>query len=348
MTPMNVLVTGGAGFIGSHVVDALLAQGHRVRVLDALLAQAWADSVPDLPPDVEFVHGDVRDHDTVRRCLDGVDVVSHHAAMVGLGVDLGDLPDYVSHNELGTAVLLAAMAERGLRRLVLASSMVVYGEGGWRCATHGAVRPGPRLVADLDRGNFDPRCPSCGGSLEWVPVEESAALDPRSVYAATKVGQEHLVAAWQRATGGTATALRYHNVYGPRMPRNTPYSGVAAIFRSAIERGERPHVFEDGGQMRDFVHVGDVARANVLALSRQSDDLVAFNVCSGRPHSIGELATAMTEAASSPPPLVTGEYRLGDVRHVVASPVRAASELGYVAAVDLDEGAAQFVRAPLR
>jgi dTDP-L-rhamnose 4-epimerase len=345
---VRVLVTGGAGFIGGHVADALLAEGHEVRVLDALLPAAWGDSSPAVDDRAELVVGDVRDPAVVRAGLDGVDVVCHQAAMVGLGLDLGDLPEYVGHNDLGTAVVLAEMARANVGRLVLASSMVIYGEGRWVCEQDGDVTPRPRAVADLETGCFEPRCPTCARSLTWRLVDETAATDPRSVYAATKVAQEHLSAAWQRATAGSVVALRYHNVYGPYMPKDTPYSGVAAIFRSALALGHPPRVFEDGGQMRDFVHVSDVARANVLALTAATEGFVPLNVCSGTPHSVGELAGALAAAADGPPPVVTGEYRLGDVRHVVASPSRAASVLGFTAVTPFADGVREFATAPLR
>jgi dTDP-L-rhamnose 4-epimerase len=345
---MRVLVTGGAGFVGGHVVTALLDDGHDVRILDALLPAAWGDSLPELDPRATFVHGDVRDAATVRDVLTGVDAVCHQAAMVGLGVDLADLPAYAGINDLGTAVALAEMARADVGRLVLASSMVVYGEGRWRCPRHADVRPGARSVADLEAGVFDPGCPTCGDGLEWALVDETAPLDPRSVYAATKVAQEHLAAAWQRGTGGSVVALRYHNVYGPRMPKDTPYSGVAAIFRSALERGEAPRVFEDGGQMRDFVHVDDVARANVLALGRAEPGIVVANVCSGDPHSIGDMARTLAAAYGGPDPEVTGEFRLGDVRHVVASAEHAAEVLGFRARIGFDDGVTRFAREPLR
>jgi dTDP-L-rhamnose 4-epimerase len=278
----------------------------------------------------------------------GVDAVCHQAAMVGLGVDLADLPSYAGINDLGTAVVLAEMAATGIGRLVLASSMVVYGEGRWACPDHGEVRPGARSVTDLAAGSFEPRCPVCGEALQWAVVDETAPLDPRSVYAATKVAQEHLATAWQRGTGGSVVALRYHNVYGARMPRDTPYSGVAAIFRSALERGDAPRVFEDGGQMRDFVHVSDVARANVLALGISAPGTVVANICSGEPHSIGDLARALAAAYGGPDPVVTGEYRLGDVRHVVASPAHAADVLGFQASVGFETGVTAFAHEPLR
>ncbi|MGA5301062.1 NAD-dependent epimerase/dehydratase family protein [Nucisporomicrobium flavum] len=344
----HVLVTGGAGFIGSHVTAALVATGHPVSVVDcghpAAHRTALPPSVAGAPVDVV----DLRDRDAVRRSLRGVDAVVHQAAMVGMGVDLADLPDYVSNNDLGTAVLLAEMAHAGVGRMVLASSMVVYGEGAYECGDHGPQRPQPRAVADLVAGRFEPSCPLCGAGLTSVLVAEEAPLDPRSVYAATKLAQEHLAAAWARQTGGSVVALRYHNVYGPGMPRDTPYSGVAAMFRSALEAGRSPRVFEDGGQRRDFVHVGDVARANVLALSAETEGFSAYNVASGRPATVLDMAAALTGAMGGPQPVVTGEFRLGDVRHVVASPRRAEVELGFRAEIELATGMADFARAALR
>ena len=262
---VRVLVTGGAGFIGSHVADRLAAEGHEPVVLDALIPQAHGGEKP--PWVGELVHADVRDPDALREALRGIDAVCHQAAMVGHGVDASDAPAYAAHNDLGTAVLLAAMYEAGVSRLVLAGSMVVYGEGRYTCVEHGVVRPGPRAPDDIAAGRFEPPCPVCGRDLEPGLVPEDAPLDPRSTYAATKLAQEHLASAWARQTGGAVWSLRYHNVYGPRMPRDTPYSGVASVFRSALERGEPPRVMEDGRQRRDFVHVGDVAAANVLALA---------------------------------------------------------------------------------
>jgi dTDP-L-rhamnose 4-epimerase len=349
---MRILVTGGAGFIGSHIVDALRADAHEVRVLDSLRASVHP-TVPDyLDPDAELVRGDVLHAPTVAAALRGVDAVCHQAAMVGLGQDISDITAYARNNDVGTAVLLEQLAAAGFRgRLVLASSMVVYGEGSYACPRHGAaVTPGPRSRHQLDAGRFDPLCPRCGRTLVPRAVTESAPLEPRNVYAATKVHQEHLCFAFSRETGVPVTALRYHNVYGPRMPRDTPYSGVAAIFASAVAAGEAPQVHEDGRQLRDFVHVRDVARANVLALTR--DDAVpgVLNIASGRPRSVGDLAHALTCAAGvgAPAPVVTGRYRLGDVRHVFACAGRAEEMLGFQAQEDFDAGLAEFARAALR
>jgi dTDP-L-rhamnose 4-epimerase len=346
----TILVTGGAGFIGSHIVDLLLAEGHAVRSVDALLPAAHRERPDYLDPAAELLEGDLRDPAVAARAVAGVDAVCHQAAMVGLGVDLGDLPEYVGHNDLATAQLLRALAARGFAgRLVLASSMVVYGEGRYACAAHGIVAPAPRRREDLDAGRFEPPCPRCGRPLEPRTVPEDAPPDPRSVYAATKLAQEHLCAAFARETGVPVCALRYHNVYGPRMPRDTPYAGVASIFRSAFAAGRAPRVFEDGGQRRDFVHVRDVARANLLALTAPVEG--AFNVASGTPRTVLELARALADACHGPPaaaPQVTGEWRAGDVRHVVASPERAARELGFTAREDFAAGMAELATAPLR
>jgi dTDP-L-rhamnose 4-epimerase len=346
--PGPILVTGGAGFIGSHIVDALLERGREVRVLDVLLEAAHRERPDYLDPRAEFIEGDVRDPGVVASAVEGIESVSHQAAMVGLGVDLDDIADYVAHNDLGTAVLLRALAARHFKgSLVLASSMVVYGEGRYRCSEHGVVRPGPRRAEDLDAGRFEPPCPECGRALAPEAVPEDAPLDPRNVYAATKVAQEHLCTAFARETGATVTALRYHNVYGPRMPRDTPYAGVASIFRSSLAAGRAPRVFEDGAQRRDFVGVRDVAAANLRAL--EADTPGAFNVASGTPRSVGDMAAALARAVDpSLPPEVTGEWRAGDVRHVFASPEQAASQLGFHATEDFEAGMREFAEAKLR
>src|SRR6266540_6670726 len=356
---MRVLVTGGAGFIGSHVVELLVAGGYEVVALDVLHPAAHG-AAPDPPYlDAPLVHADVRDEDAVAAALRGIDAVVHQAAMVGMGVDVADLPQYVGCNDLGTAVLLAEMARAGVGRLVLASSMVVYGEGAYACPVHGPTRPAAREAADLAAARFEPACPRCGQPLVPGLVEEDAPLEPRSVYAATKLAQEHLTGAWAHVTGASAIALRYHNVYGPRMPRDSPYSGVAAIFRSALERGEPPRVFEDGRQRRDFVHVRDVAAANLAALAATGSGngdtngdtepgLRAYNIASGMPRTVGEMATALSAAFGGPDPVVTGQFRAGDVRHVVASPRRARCELGFAARIGFADGIAELAKAPLR
>jgi len=346
---MRVLITGGAGFIGSAIVDQALAAGWEVRVLDSLRADVHRGSSM-VRSELDFLHADVRDASSVRDALHGIDVVCHQAAKVGLGVDFADAPDYVSSNDLGTATLLAAMARSKVERLVLASSMVVYGEGAYRAA-HGLVRPAPRRVEDLNAGRFDPLS-EANEQLTPELISEDFALDPRNVYAASKLAQENLASSWARVTGGVAAALRYHNVYGPGMPQNTPYAGVASLFRSAIERGEAPRVFEDGRQRRDFVSVRDVASANIAALGWTADaahgSFRAFNVGSGDVHTIGELAEQVSLHAGGERPVVTGEYRLGDVRHITASSERLRAELRWMPAVTFEQGMREFATAPLR
>lgn len=348
---MRVLVTGGAGFIGSEIVRTLTSAGHEAVVLDALLPSAHGGAAAR-PAGSGIIVADVRDREAVDRALRGIDAVCHQAAMVGLGKDFADAPLYVGCNDLGTAVLLAAAAAAGVRDLVLAGSMVVYGEGRYECPRHGPVRPGPRAEADLAAGRFEPLCPSCGTELTPGLVGEDAQVDPRNVYATTKLAQEHLASSWARATGGRAVSLRYHNVYGPGMPRDTPYAGVASFFRSSLARGESPQVFEDGAQRRDFVHVRDVAAANAVALEAvtglRPGSFAAYNTGSGEPHTIGEMAAALASAHGGPAPEITGEYRLGDVRHVTADSRRLRDELGWKPVMGFAEGMAEFAAAPQR
>lgn len=349
---MKLLVTGGAGFIGSHIVDAALAKGWPIRVLDSL-DPGLHPGPPALDPRVELLTGDLTDPDAADRALEGIDTVCHQSAKVGLGVNFADAPDYIRNNDYATAVLLAAMERHGIPRLVLASSMVVYGEGAYTDSKTGqAVRPGPRAEADLRAGIYNPRNPASGAILHPAMVTEDAPLDPRNVYAASKVSQEHLAAAWARSTGGAAIALRYHNVYGPRMPRDTPYAGVASLFRSALARGEAPRVFEDGAQRRSFIHVRDVAAANIAAAEALSagggTGFRAYNVGTAEVHTIGDVAAALSKFGTGPAPTVTGEYRLGDVRHITASSHLIKAELGWVPTVGFEEGMREFATAPLR
>lgn len=325
---MRILLTGAAGFIGRAVHQHLVEVGSEVVPYDCALDPA----------------DDVGRLDRVRAAASGCDVVIHLAAKVGLGIDLADIDDYARTNDLGTAIVLRAAAEAGVRRVVYASSMVVYGEGAYDCPDHGRVRPGARRVADLAAGRFEPPCPVCDRPLSPRLVDEDAPLDPRNVYAATKVHGEHLGAAWSRETGGQVAALRFHNVYGPGLPRDTPYAGVAALFVSRLAAGDAPRVFEDGGQRRDFVHVDDVAAA-VFAACRADlpDRLTALNTGSGRVITIGEMACLLAGAAGGPDPVITGEFRLGDVRHVTADSGRARRILGWQPRVDLAAGVRDLI-----
>ena len=339
----RIVVTGGAGFIGASVVRQLVEGGHDVSVLDSLRPDVHRDGGAVARErtgalGVPLTQADVRDLDAVLAAVHGSDAVVHLAAKVGLGVDLADMDDYVSSNDLGTAVVLRAAGTAGVRRFVQASSMVVYGEGRYTCAEHGVVPPAPRRLDALQDKEFEPPCPECGRPLEAGLVDESAPLDPRNAYAVTKVAQEHLAAVWARETGAAAVSLRLHNVYGPGMPRNTPYAGVAAIFSSSLDRGEAPTVFEDGGQRRDFVHVDDIGAAFRASVEAATVGHIAFNVGSGVVSTVGDMARALAGARGGPEPVVTGGFRLGDVRHITASSARIASELGWRARVPLAEG----------
>jgi dTDP-L-rhamnose 4-epimerase len=348
---MRVLVTGGAGFVGSHIVDDLVGAGHEVNVVDILHPGAH-----DGPPgycngSATYLWADLADPEIADVAVAGCDAVCHQASMVGLGVDFGDVEQYCRHNDLTTAALLGALhRHRFAGRLVLASSMVVYGEGRYRCELHGSVRPAPRSRERLDAAMWEPSC-RCGAPLTPEAVTEDTSTDPRNVYAATKLHQEHLCGAYAREHPNTVfSALRYHNVYGPRMPHDTPYAGVASLFRSALARGEAPEVFEDGGQLRDFVHVRDVARANTIALTAEEAIPGRFNIASGQPSSILRMAEVLALAfgGAAPGPRVVGRYRLGDVRHVFGSPQRAQVELGFRASTDLETGMAEFAAAAPR
>lgn len=345
----QIVVTGGAGFVGSHVVDALVADGHPVRVIDNLDPGAH-DGEPDyLNPAADYIWKDVSDAATRPELFAGAEAVCHQAAKVGLGQGWQDAPDYIRANDLATADLLRALAGSGFAgRLVLAGSMVVYGEGRYRCDAHGAVAAAPRADVDLAAGRFEPTCGSCSAPLRPASVDEDAAPQPRSVYAITKLAQEHLCQTFGRDRNLAVTVLRYHNIYGSRMPRDTPYAGVASIFRSALEDGQAPRVFEDGGQLRDFVEVEDVARANVMALVGHRPHPGVFNIATGTPRSVGEMAQHLAAVMGGPKPVVTGEYRAGDVRHVFASTRRAAANMGFTAKVGFSEGLARFAAAPLR
>jgi dTDP-L-rhamnose 4-epimerase len=324
---VRVLLTGGAGFVGRSVHDQLASTGHAIRVFDRALDR----------------RDDLIDHDRLAAAASGCDAVIHLAAKVGLGVDIGDIDGYALQNDYGTAMVLRVAAEVGISRFLYASSMVVYGEGRYTCAEHGVVRPPPRRRHDLEAGRFDPLCPICSAQLSPELVPESAALDPRNVYAATKAHGEQLAAIWSRETAGTVAALRFHNVYGPGMPRDTPYAGVASIFTDSLLRGKSPRVFEDGCQRRNFIHVSDVATAVLAALhARLPLGLTPLNIGTPWVMTVGEMAAELSRTLIGPAPVVTGEYRLGDVRHVTADCSAAERLLGWRAQIDLAHGLADL------
>ena len=352
----RILVTGGAGFIGLEVCAQLAELGFDVRVLDNLRADVHPDpdfSLTRVGKVADSMVGDVRDADTADRALSGVDTVIHLAAKVGLGVGVADLPDYASSNDYGTACLLAAAARAEVSNFVLASSMVVYGEGVGRCPEHGDVRPSARPESWLTQGRFEPPCPICQQELLPALVNESSPTDPRNAYAASKLAQEHLATTWARETRGRLRILRYHNVYGAGLPLNTPYAGVAALWLTELRAGRAPQVFEDGQQRRDFIHVSDIAAATIAATGLTSaatavtsDEVVrTYNVGSGQVRTIGEMATSLAAAFGAPAPMVTGRYRLGDVRHITADSTRLHRELELPTPIELPDGLAGLVAA---
>lgn len=335
---MKVLVTGGAGFIGKNVVNELLILGHDVKVLDSLRSDVHNGKPVEFEHEVEFLHQDLRDEDKTTTALENIDGVIHLAGKVGLGVDIYDIVDYTSSNDLATAILLQSMSKKDVSRITLASSMVVYGEGFARCAIHGKVRPGVRDVETLDKKDFENKCPQCEDILKPLSVVEDDPLNPRNVYASTKLAQENLCASWVRLNRGTASAMRYHNVYGLNMPKDTPYSGVAAIFISSLKNGSVPQVYEDGGQRRDFIHVTDVAKATVKALLKHDVGFRPFNTGTGNIKTIGDMADSLTRAFDGKDPEITYKYRLGDVRHITADSTRLKTELDWEPLMSFDEG----------
>jgi dTDP-L-rhamnose 4-epimerase len=340
----TVLVTGGAGFIGSHLVDALVARGERVRVLDNLDPLAHPDgTVPaHLSPEAELLRGDLEDPDAAGRALEDVDRVFHLGGAVGNGESMMNVRRAVDANSGGTATLIEAIlaCRDRVRRLVVASSMVVYGEGTYRCAEHGEVQPGIRPLEQLRRRDWDPRCPFDREPVEFVPAREDHGLRPISVYGITKRDQEELALVLGGAYGLEAVALRYLNVYGPRQALGNPYTGVAAIFAARILSGRRPMVFEDGGQIRDLVHVSDVVRATLAAMDSEHAPGNAINVAAGRRIEIGELARSLARELGHPDlePELPGEFRAGDIRHCLADTTRARELLGFEAETELAEG----------
>jgi len=347
MEPKRILVTGGAGFIGSHLVDALVARGHRVRVLDSLDPQVHGEPAEPVAiaghiadGAVEFVRADVRDAAAVRDAVADVDLVSHQAAAVGVGQSMYRIADYVRANCEGTGILLQAIVdrERPLERLVVASSMSIYGEGQYRCEEHGRMSPPLRPVEQLRRGDWEMRCPVCSGALVPEPTSESKPLQPTSVYAVSKRDQEELCLSVGGAYDIPTVALRYFNVYGPRQSLNNPYTGVAAIFTSRLLNGRAPPVFEDGAQSRDFVHVSDIVRANLRALEPGLGDGQAINVCTGRSLGLRDLTDALREKLGGPEPEYVGRFRKGDIRHCYGDPSRARELLGFAAEVRFEDG----------
>ncbi len=346
-TGRQVLITGGAGFVGSHLADGLLAAGHKVRVLDDLTPQVHTDNpgrAPDyLSKEVELVIGDVRDPNLLREVLRDVDVVFHFAATVGVGQSMYEISRYMSVNTQGTAELLQAILDTKapIRKLIVASSMSIYGEGQYQCSSCGkAAFPPVRPVAQLKRGEWEVHCTGCGGVLKPVPTNENKPSEINSMYALSKRDQEELCLIYGRTYGLAVTALRFFNIYGTRQALSNPYTGVAAIFAARLINGQAPLVFEDGEQMRDFVSVHDIVRANMLAMDAPASDGEVINIGCGTPITIREVATILAAALGKPElaPVITNKYRAGDIRHCYADLTRARTLLGYHPQVTHAEG----------
>jgi dTDP-L-rhamnose 4-epimerase len=347
MKRYRILVTGGAGFIGSHLVDALIEKGHTVRILDLLVSQVHPTGKPQhLNPQAEFVYGDVCDPVAVRQSLDGIEVVFHEAAEVGVGQSMYEMQRYVRANSIGTTVLLEALVERreSIRKLIVASSMSIYGEGAYRCSACGAVNPELRGSRQLLEHKWEVECPRCALPLISVPTGEEKPLFPTSVYAVTKQDQEQLCLVIGRAYKIPAVALRYFNVYGPRQALSNPYTGACAIFSSRLLNDQPPLIFEDGQQSRDFVHVSDIVQANLLALDTHRADYQPINIGTGVSISIAEVAQMLAKGlGKSVKPVMVGQYRHGDIRHCVADICKARDLLGYCPRTELRKGIAELL-----
>ncbi len=339
----QILITGGAGFVGSHLADGLLRAGHRVRVLDDLTPQVHSDGAPGyLSPEVELVVGDIRDGKLLRRAISQVDVIFHFAATVGVGQSMYEISRYMSVNTQGTAELLQAMLDTKatVAKLIVASSMSIYGEGRYRCTVCGrSAFPEVRPVAQLRSSQWELHCTGCNGVLAPAPTNEAKPSEINSVYALSKRDQEELCLIYGRTYGLPVTALRFFNIYGTRQALSNPYTGVAAIFASRLINNQAPLVFEDGEQMRDFVSVHDIVRANLLAMDRPESDGKVINVGCGQPITIRRVAELLSSAlGKNIAPVITQKYRAGDIRHCYADLTAAQELLGYQPEVSHEEG----------
>lgn len=344
----KILVTGGAGFIGSHLVDALVERGHEVRILDSLVPQVHTSGKPEyINPQAEFIEGDVCDGEKVRRALDGVEAVYHEAAEVGVGQSMYEIERYVRANDLGTAVLLEAMIplRDKIKKLVVASSMSIYGEGAYSCAScDRLIYPQLRPSSQLDERRWETECEDCGAPLEPALTSETKPLFPTSVYAVGKQDQEQYCLIVGRAYQIPTVALRYFNVYGTRQALSNPYTGVCAIFSSRLLNDQAPMMFEDGEQQRDFIHVSDIVQANLLALESEAANYYPINIGTGVPTSIKRVSELLAAGlGKNVAPEFPGKYREGDIRHCVGDISRARKLLGYEPKVKLQDGIAELL-----
>jgi dTDP-L-rhamnose 4-epimerase len=344
----NVLVTGGAGFIGSHLVDGLLASGHRVRVVDALVGQVHGETQrPEhLAPEAELIHADVSDTARWAHHLDETDVLYHLAAEVGVGQSMYEIRRYTRGNTMATADLLEALINRrgNVRKVIVASSMSIYGEGPYECAAHGRVFPSLRPEDQLRARDWELHCPACDQVSTPLPTDESKPLAPTSIYAINKRDQEEMCLSVGYAYGIPTVALRFFNVYGPRQALSNPYTGVAAIFGSRLLNRKPPVIFEDGLQTRDFIHVSDIVQALMLAMDKSEADFGVFNVGTGRRLSVRDVADHLASAMGlTIEPEITGQFRAGDIRHCYADISNIQSKLGYAPRIKFEDGVEELV-----
>ena len=342
----NILVTGGAGFIGSHLVDRLVADGHSVRILDNLEPQVHTGVPSYLNPSVEFIKGDIRDENSLRRALKNVEVVFHYVAMVGVGQSMYQIHKYTEVNTCGTAKLLETIVSGAysIEKLIVASSMSIYGEGAYECKSCGRVYPKLRSESQLQVAEWELPCPQCGGAAEPIPTDEDKPLHPTSVYAVSKRDQEEMCLSVGRAYGIPTVALRFFNTYGPRQSLSNPYTGVCAIFLSRIKGNQSPLIFEDGSQARDFVSVHDIVQASLLAMNKAEADYESFNVGSGRSVTITEVADILIKLYGKKlEPELTGKYRAGDIRHCYADISKIKSKLKFEPGVSFEAGMKELI-----
>lgn len=349
---MNILITGGSGFIGSRLSLALVARGHRVRVMDSLSPQihgADPERSPlylDIRGKVDFLRGDVSSKADWERAIEGQDAIVHLAAETGTGQSMYEIDRYVEINVRGTAMMLDLLVngKHRIKKVVVASSRAIYGEGKYRCAVHGAVYPLPRKDADMGSGDFNVKCPSCGANVDCLPTDEESLIHPTSIYGMTKHEQERMTLAVCGSIGLPAVAFRYQNVYGPGQSLKNPYTGILSIFSTRLLNGNEVQIFEDGTESRDFVFIDDVVKATVLGIESPDADGHSFNVGSGERTTVSEVVDALVAGlgAVEAKSVITGKYRVGDIRHNVASIERIRKLLGYEPSVKFAAGIASF------
>lgn len=349
MSSKKILVTGGMGFVGSYLVDELVRRGYDVRIFDNLDPQVHpGGQVPDYAnSDAEFIRGDVRDYDAFRRAMDGIEVVFHQAAAVGMGQSQYEIKKYVDVNTGGTANLLDILANHPHRveKMVVAASQTSYGEGLYKCAEHGVQHPGLRPTAQLDRREWEHKCRICQADMFPVPIPEATERICYAIYAQTKTHQEDMVLSIGRAYNIPAVALRYFNIFGPRQSLSNPYTGVGAIFMSRLKNGKRPVIYEDGAQSRDFIFVRDIVQANLLAMEKSDGDYQAFNVGSGKGTSIAQIALTLAHILGLEhlAPDIAQTYRAGDTRHSIADISLIQKTLGFKPGIGFEQGMEELV-----